>query len=162
MRFQLILSTLFLILQACTSAADKKEFNNVVDTNEIVFKRWVRDTLPSIKTKDSLFFSEVSINDDTTLMEIKKHYKLKVVSVGNYNNSDLVYAFSLLEREHLLPTTPFSLNLDVNYIYIVSFVGTKYDYKTEIGNFEVITEKEVMDLSYVKGNLVDKKIKKRT
>ena len=162
MKVQLILSTLFLILQACANDAHKNELNNVADTNEIVFKRWVKDTLPSIKTSDSLFFSDVNINEDTTLMEIKKHYKLKVTSVGNYKNSDLVYAFSLLQREHLLPTTSFFLNLDVNYIYMVSFVGTKYDYKTEIDSFDVITEKEVMNLSYVKGNLVDKKIKKRT
>lgn len=161
MRAWISVSMAITLLSACAANNEKQDLKSIVD-DSLVFKQWVRDTLRSIKTSEGLFSSEVFVSDDTTLLDIRKRYSTRIIPSADQENGDLILAIALLKDERLLPENTFLLNLNVTHTYTSSPTTNKYDHIFEINKFEVVTDKQIINLNYVKGNLIEKQIKKRT
>lgn len=151
---------IFLIFINCGYKEEK--INIPQNKNELIFKNWLRDTINILNKEDHLDYKrELTISADSLSMEIVKTFdeKINAKNIHKLKHKELIYAVDLLTRNQDLPKEEFRLNLVISSYYAVSMVEQlKYEYDSEIKLFDIIKKNIIEKYSFLKGNLIEKKI----
>lgn len=152
----------FILIAVLLCSCNKKtilqnESKNFTGNDTILFKKWLSDTLPFLQ-KESKVNLKIIIPKDSSYLELKKIYFVDVMPNHKYNNKDLETALFLLKENDSIPKEKFNLLLDVTYFYDVRFINLEYNYEYQIDNFVVKSPSRETKYTFLKGNLIDKKI----
>ena len=158
----LCLIMLFLGGISCVSSPSDEKYNSIQAGDKIgEFKKWLVDTLSKLTTKGTLINEQIiKVSPDSLYIEISNSYNLTIDTGYNGENRELVYALDLLKRNNLRPGKPFRIDFVINNYYTKSMVKQLiYDYDSEIMKFIVFRNDSLLDLKFIKGNLIDRKLK---
>ncbi|MEI9945514.1 MAG: hypothetical protein WDN26_15015 [Chitinophagaceae bacterium] len=156
MRLASILALCCLLL-SCNSTSPNKKFN-VQDTAR--FKSWLSDTIAMLKSGKDL--NDFNVSEDSLYLEIKSTYSQEIDSSYEGNNADLIYAMDLLTRNNCIPKSKVGMDLKILHFYTASFVPELvYDFDSKISTFNLNYPDSIIQFSFVKGNMTDKKIVRR-
>jgi hypothetical protein len=137
------------------------------DSTEIVFKRWLRDTLAISHFGDSngvmkekYCIQTIQISWDSLVFNIADNYDL-IINSGRAvrSNKDVEVVLSLLRDYDELPTKKFAVKFAINYEYVPSPVVDRiYDLSSYLSGLEtrVIGDSTVSKYDYIRGRLSDK------
>lgn len=156
----MILVIVFFIFISCKK--DVKKVTIQQNSNEIIFKNWLKDTLRILYTENNLDYGrEIRVSRDSLSIDIIKTFneKIKLKNINNIKGKELIYALDLLKSSNNMPTKSFILKLVIVSDYSVPMVQQlKYEYDSEIKTFDIIKENEIEKYRFVKGNFIEKNI----
>ena len=146
----------------CSCSNDKKAEDNpatqIKNSNEIIFKSWLQDTLNILK-RDSSFNKIIEIAEDTlSLKIINKNEVLFTKSSINSQDKEVKNVYELLREYDEIPKNDFQLNFSSYYFYYPSTNHLKYDYTFELKDIEILTNKNKTKYDYIRGNLSRKEV----
>lgn len=122
------------------------------------FKYWLKDTVNYIRSQNKNV--KIIIPSDSTYLELHKKYNLKMNPNNFLKNQDLEIAVTLLKINDSIPKNEFNLSFDINYFFDIGSNNKIYVYEYELENFIVTTSYQRTYYTFVRGNLIEKKIVK--
>jgi len=119
----------------------------------LTFKRWLSDTLQNLKAKNSKGYSIV-IAKDSSYFDLTKKYDTLIDPKIKYDD-EIGSALNLLDYHDTIPKEKFNLLFEITYYYELGY-STQYSY--EINKFIVKNSLNEVQYSFMKGNLIDKRV----
>jgi hypothetical protein len=159
----ILLSILLSFTFACHNKADvirKKKHVENFSNDSTLFKLWLNDTLNHLKSIKSTN-SNYIFSKDSTYLEIRNKYSYNMPADSVKNNKDLQIAYYLLKQNNSLPNNQFKIELDITHYYDIAKNDKKYEYHFEINKLTISTPKKVEYYSFLKGNLINKRVKSK-
>lgn len=159
MRKNILLVIIVITSIACKKSEVLKTGIKEVDKN-LVFKKWLNDTLNVINSTNDITKSELTISKDSLYLTIVKKHERELIKSNLINNDkEISYGIDLLQKNNELPSKDFYLTLEIEYDYFVSNVeNLERDFDTNINVFIVESASNKIEYNFLKGNLVDKRV----
>lgn len=159
MKKNILLVIIIITSIACKKSEVLKSEEKEVDKN-LIFKKWLNDTLNVINSKNDINKSEITISKDSLYLTILKKHERELIKSNSINNDkEIAYGIDLLKKNNELPSKDFYLTLEIEYDYFVSNVeNLKKDFDTNINVFIIESTSNKIEYNFLKGNLVDKRL----
>jgi len=159
MKKNILLVIIVITSIACKKSEVLKTEIKEVDKN-LVFKKWLNDTLNVINSTNDITKSELTISKDSLYLTILKKHERELIKSNLINNDkEIAYGIDLLQKNNELPSKDFYLTLEIEYDYFVSNVeNLERDFDTNINVFIVESASNKIEYNFLKGNLVDKRV----
>jgi hypothetical protein len=147
------------LLYSCTNEI-KENHSASTETisNDLIFKKWIQDTLNILKN-DSSSNKIIEIANDTLSLKIITHYEARIIKSNTDSLSEEIKnIFTFLSEYDEIPENNFQLNFSSYYFYYPSTNHLKYDYVFELKDIEILTDKNKTKYDYIRGNLSRKEV----
>src|ERR1700678_3918224 len=145
----------------------QEKSDTLKDLSEIVFKKWLRDTMALSHfgesngvIKEKNYIKQIQISQDSLVFIIADNYDL-IINSGRAirSNEDVEIVLSLLKDYDELPTRKFAIKFAINYEYSPTPVVDRiYDLSSYLSGLEtrIIGDGTVSKYDYIRGRLSDK------
>lgn len=140
-----------------TVTVGSKRSDTLVLSQELKFKKWVKDTIPFIKTVGQFKERRIILREDSLLIQIMDKYELKVDGQFKSKVNDINAALDLLNIYNEKPRGDFHLEYWINNYYLPSMPPEfirEHDY--DIEKFVVFTKDSLIDYTFIKGNMTNR------
>ncbi len=141
---------------------EKKKDVISLNQNEVVFKKWLVDTLITLNKEPSKLSEELTnskqiVADDSLSFSIIKTYKF--FSNERVKEPVVTNVLSLLKEYDELPTVNYSLSFSTEELFYTSTVSNlKYYFISEIKGIKIRTAEANIEYKYIRGRLSGKRI----